>query len=279
MTTTTEEYWDVEGTALNTLAKNIRTLGGRSGVPPLRGSNFPVPYRPGTIWRAKFPDERVVSLAMWVLGCDDDGVVPATGTLQRTKFNENWRALKRLFYQDQRQITLTKRWRETSGLITASALAQMVPGSQMEPTMMGRNGASFMVDLLLADPFFYSADVVSPSITTAGGPVVLANNGDYRVFKGNIRFNGPLTNPRLTNTSVAPDVYVQYTGVIGAGAYVDLDVDLFTAYTNLSVNVIASISHDGARRWMELDLGNNTMVLTADAGAGDAVFTYQAPYF
>lgn len=276
MTVTTEEFWDVGGQDLNNLAFNIKTLGGRSGVPPKRGSNFAVPYRPGKLWRPKTPDERTLSLAMWVIGADEDGVVPPAGTDQRALFNENWRMLKRLFFTDNEQIALTKRWRESSGLLSATALAEL--NGTMEPTMLGRNGASFVVDLLLADPFFYGDTIITDPIAV-GGSEVAENAGDYRVFKGTIRFNGPLTNPRLTNTSVAPDVYVQYTGVIAAAHYVELDVDLFTAYTDLGVNVIAGITHDGARRWMELALGSNTLELTASAGTGNATFTYEEPYF
>ena len=44
----------------------------RYNLPPLRGSNITVPYRPGTIFRQKLADQRQIDLVMWVTGVDPD---------------------------------------------------------------------------------------------------------------------------------------------------------------------------------------------------------------
>lgn len=269
---TTLEYWDVNGTSLATLAWNLETLTGRARVPQLRGDDIQVPYRPGEIWRPKSPASRNLTLAMWVLGCNTDGSAP-TGMTARAKFNENRDALIRLFYNPDQQLSLTKRWLMSTGVLQATALAELT--GDMDPSMLGNDGAQFVVDLKLADPYFYAPSTVF-NLGVATG--VFTNGGHDRIRKGTLRFNGPLTNPRLTNTTANPDIWVQYTGTIAGGAWVELDLDLFTAVTNLATNVLSSISHDGARRWFELLRGTNSLTLSADSGAGNIALTTQAPY-
>jgi hypothetical protein len=268
---TTVEFWDVNGTSLNTLAWNIETLTGRSKAPLLRGDDIQVPYRPGAIWREKTPDSRVLTLAMWVLGCNSDGTLPSMST--RAKFNENRDALTRLFYHPEAQLSLTKRWLTGAGVQSATALAELV--GDMDPTMIGNDGAQFVVDLKLADPYFYGVSSVFNLGVTTGA---VTNLGHDRIKKGLLRFNGPLTNPRLTNSTPNPDIWVQYAGVIAGGDWVELNIDLFTAKNQAGTTVISAISHDGAKRWMELLVGSNSMALTADAGAGNITLTTQAPY-
>lgn len=272
---TTEEYWDIDGTALNTLAWNIETLSGRISVPQLRGENIAVPYRAGRVWRPKTPDSRIISLAMYVLGCDADGRVPETGTTRRAEFNQNMDALQRLYYRSDRQLQLTKRWRMDSGLLSAVALAE--PASEMQVAMMGRFGGRMVLDLLLADPFFYGTQL-NPTIAK-DTPTNVLNAGHERVTKMTIRFNGPLTNPVLTNSTPTPDIAVSYTGVIGGGEWVELDTDLFTAVDDGAANVIAGVDHDGSLHWMELLAGvNNSLTLTASSGSGNVTVTYKPPY-
>lgn len=271
MTITTEEFWDIDGTALNTLAFNIESLNGRSGVPVLRGDNVRIPYRSGAIWREKEPDSRVITLGMWVQGADENGVIPS-GAARRRKFNDNLDDLKRLYYVTWRQLSLTKRWAMSDGLRTATALAE--PVGAMEPSMLGRHGARLVLDFLLADPYFYGFSVASTLALAT--PLVINNDGHAIAKKMTVRLNGPLTNPVLTNATNG--VSVTYTGVISGGAYVDLDTDVYTALTNLSANVVANVTHNGARAWMQLVPGNNTLTLNASAGSGNAVLTFRPPY-
>lgn len=269
---TTTEFWDVNGTSLHTLAWNIETLNGRQRVPQYRGDDQRVPFRPGAIWRPKQPDSRTLTLAMWVLGCNTDGSAPAGSA--RAKFNDNREQLIKLFFDPTAQLSLTKRWQTiSSGLKSATALAELV--SDMDATMLGIDGAQFAVDLRLADPYFYGV-TSSPAALAVSVGAVVNNPGVAPVQKMTIVFNGGLTNPRLTNTTTG--VWVQYTGVIAGGASVTLNTDLFTAVTNTSVNVIGAITHQGARNWLPLKVGNNTLTLTASAGTGTCSVSFQPPY-
>jgi hypothetical protein len=269
---TTTEFWDVNGTSLNTLAWNIETLNGRQRVPQLRGDDTHVPFRPGAIWRPKQPDSRTLTLAMWVLGCNIDGSAPVGGSA-RAKFNDNRESLIKLFYSPDTQLSLTKRWQTMTGLKQATGLAELM--SDMDASMLGIDGAQFAVDLRLADPYFYGP-TITPTALAVGVGAAVTNPGVWLVQKMTIVFNGGLTNPRLTNSTTG--VWVQYTGVIAGGASVTLNTDLFTAITNTSVNVIGAVTHQGARNWLPLRPGSNMLTLTASAGTGTATVSFQPPY-
>jgi hypothetical protein len=43
----------------------------------LRGSNYPIAYYAGQMWRPKQPDQRVIMLAIWAAGVDQNTFMPA----------------------------------------------------------------------------------------------------------------------------------------------------------------------------------------------------------
>lgn len=271
-------YWDVDGVSLQTFAQNIATLGGsRWGVPPLRGSNIQVPGRPGALWQSKIPDSRTLTLAMWVRGTDTNGNV--TGDRQK-KFTENWRALQQLFWKpDGAQISLTKRWDDGTGVKSATALAEFAGG--LEPSMIGPNAAKFTVDLLLADPFFYGAQVTSTLAVGVGQ--VVNNAGDVPVggYGMSLKFNGALTNPQVTNSSISPNIWAKWTGSISGGDSITLDVAEFTALKQSdSTNQIGGVTYNPGPHgeWFYLAKGNNTLTLTASAGTGTCTFKHRPAY-
>lgn len=281
--TTTAEYWDVEGTDLANLAYNIDTLGGRYRIGVKRGDNVKVGKRGGTIWVPKYPDEGQVRLAMWVRGAGTDGSIPAAGTDKRAQFNYNWRKLARLFSIRTRLISVTKRWYDyptgAPPVVLMSATAMCEVRDVVEPSMLsGSNwGARMMVTLNIPGVFFFGT-VVNPSIPIAG-TTGFDNVGDDIASAMVIRFNGPLTNPTLTNTSADPDVWVKFGGTLGGGEWVDLDTEEFTAIKSDGSNVIGAISHSGSPSWLQLLPGTNTLDLTADSGSGTVGLTLRPPYW
>lgn len=276
MTNLITDYWDIDGVSLHTYAYNITTLGGsRSGVPKWRGSNTQSAARRGTSWRPKVADARVITLGMNVIGVDASAA--GGGTPDDNQFTKNLRELQRLIWRPGGvEFSLTKRFNEGAGQVLATAKAAYDSG--LEPSMVGRRMAKTTVDLSLADPFFYT-----PLQTTTIGlatPTVFANAGDDVAVKMSIEFNGPLTNPKLTNATPAPQVWVKYGGTVAGGDKVILDVDLTTALVNSTgASVIGAITHSGARHWLGLQRGSNTLTLTADAGSGTVTVKYQIPYF
>lgn len=155
MTNSTEYFWSIDGVSLQTYAFNISTWGGDAqSPPPLRGNDTTVPYVVGDQYHRKVPGARTVSFGMWVIGANEDGSLPVGGSSRRL-FEENWRALRKLMWNPNRQVKLTKRFRdwETGEVVEATALAEFAGG--LTPTMNGSQRAVFTVQFKLADPFFY----------------------------------------------------------------------------------------------------------------------------
>lgn len=155
---TTETYWSIDGVSLQTYAFNISTWGGDAqSVPNLRGDDLTIPYAAGDVWLDKVPDARTISFGMWVIGANEDGTLPVEGS-SRELFEKNWRMLKKLMWTPNRQVNLTKRFRDwnTGEIVEATAKAQFAGG--LQPTMNGTQRAQFTVQFKLADPFFYGEE-------------------------------------------------------------------------------------------------------------------------
>lgn len=308
-----KEYWslaNLDGTnevILHQQGWSVTTVGGsRYDLPPRRGTDMTIAYRPGQLHRAKTPDVRPITLQMFMVGWD-----PATGHApddQLTQWNDNWEILRRKVFsnymlQDQR-IRLIRRWFLTNPtfptnrggqdiciqgdpgvppagkqLLTAFANAEMT--GTMAPSMTGRFRAEFTMDFTLADPYFYGNNV-SATVNTSG-PVYVWNDGYDVAASGymQVDFYGPLTNPVLTNISTNPDSYVKYNATIASGGHVRLLVGRYSCLdlTNGAVNTISKITSYGARFWVNLLPGTNKLTLTDDnTSSGYAVVSFRAPY-
>jgi hypothetical protein len=162
-----------------------------------------------------------------------------------------------------------------SGIIEADGLAEIA--GAMDLSMINRYGGRFVVDLLMADPFFYGEMIDMAAPVGTATPTVIDNIGHDRVSKMTITVVGPLVNAVLTNSSFNPDI-VLTLGTIASGRTLTIDTDLFTATDDLDANYLANIGHTGSHFWMELEVGNNTLELTADSGAGTFELSFQPPY-
>lgn len=291
LTPTTTEYWSWNGVALNMPFWNLTTWGGsRQDAPTLRGQNYAVAYRAGQQWRAKQPDQRALSMAMWAAGIDQNTGVPASD--QKLAFNSNFQQLRSMFWAQgaggSAQGALTRRWYVTQGgsPVVVAATAQAEVAGTMQPVMTGRTRADFTVDLLLADPYFYGAQQVQS--LGYNSPANVPNLGDGAVGFGQpsqtsgvvftIQLNGPLTSPKLTNSTAGVSVSVSYT--IPTGHYCILDVMNYFATDDAGISHLGVVSHTGARPWMILLPGSNSLNLTSTNGSdtGSATLTWSPPY-
>lgn len=313
MANSSPEWWSIIDTdgneiSLHQYGWSVTTVGGtRYDLPPRRGSDMTMAYRPGQIHRRKLPDARQMSLVMFMVGWD-----PATGTIQnpdqRVQWNDNWDQLRRLVYrnallQDQR-IKLTRRWFLTADtfptsrggqdiciqgdpgvpspgprLLQAFGMAEMT--GNMDPSMTGRFRSDFQLDFTMADPFFYGNTV---SITMHPGETHYIYNDGYDVAASGylqVDFYGHLTNPRITNRSTEPDSWVQFNGTLGVADHILMTVNRFQCYNALTqANFIGKITSYGARFWVNLLPGSNRIDFNADAepDSGTAVLTFRPPY-
>ncbi len=227
---------------------------------------------------------------MWTAGIDT--ATGVAGLDQKLSFNSNFQALRSaLFLQGNYGSALgalTRRWNIIQGgsnvIVAATALAEL--SGPMTPAMTGRTRADFAVEFNLADPVFYGAQEAHtmPYNTVFG----INNLGDAVVGFGQpsglggvpftVRLTGPLTNPTLTNQTAGVSVTVGYT--IASGHYCTLDILNYTAYDDLGGNHLGVVSHSGARPWMILGEGNNSLKLTSTnvADTGTATVTHSPPY-
>lgn len=256
---------------------NIATFGGaRFGLPTLRGQNYAVPYRSGQLNRQKYPDQRTLTLTMWV-----DGTKSPTGGVvgdPRLAFNNFWQQLRALFWtRDENgslQGQLQRNWYLTqnsvNGLVTATAMAE-IAGS-MDPTMNGRLHTVASIDFLLADPYFMGAAEVH-AVTTSG---TITNLGEGVVGEG---FPSPVSSftvvisaaTTVANTTAG----VSFTFSGSASFPVTIDVLKDTAVDNAGVNRISQVTHAGSRMWMALLSGANAITTT---GGATATFHFSPPY-
>ena len=274
------ETWFWNGTPLSTSYYNVASFGGsRFGLPVNRGQDYQVPYRAGQSWRAKYPDERTVTLTMWT-----DSQMSANQSYPagdpRLAFNDNWQALRALFFTRNAtgsvQGQLQRNWFLTGsgspGLVTSTAMAE-IAGS-MDPTMNGRLSAAFSVDLLLSDPYFYGG-LQAQAVTIAGGNIT--NLGEGVVGEGypslvnafTVAITGACT---VTNTTAGVSFTHSGAGVVSWP--VTVDVLRYTAVDHAGNNVVGGLSHIGSRMWMCLLSGTNAITVSA----GTATFTWAPPY-
>lgn len=276
MTLTTDTYWDIDGIPLQTLAYNITTWGGDlQSPPPLRGEDITIPYRPGTVFQPRRPDGRSMTFSMWVVGADVDGNVPASASM-RAEFEKNFKMLRGLFWNQGRQVTITKRWKDYGSGTVKAASAKAVFANGLAPSMNGSQRASFTVEMYLSDPFFYGSEVTIPFSATATpsvGPTIL---GDYETTDIVITFDGARNNMRITNTDEG--VYVNVNHNLAIAHEIVLTVDAFTAIkdpTGTPANVIGSVTSFGHPFWFVLRPGVQNLTISSSSGTGAGELKYR----
>ena len=259
---------------------NIGTWGGsRFALPTLRGQDIEQPYRAGLQWRAKYPNSRTITMGFWTAGINQATGQPDTAD-QRLAFNNNLNQLRQMFWQrgalGSVQGQLTRRWWLTQQglkqIVTGTALAEIA--GTMEPTMLGRTSASFSVDLLLADPYF-AGDPREASIPDTGGTIYGAGEGVVGENYPSVinSFTIALTEGPVTVSNTTAGVSFTY-GLAIANSPVTIDVLNSTATDAAGNNVIANITHTGARMWMALVPGSNVIAVSA----GTATFNFNDLY-
>lgn len=283
-----DEYWgwipavgDLAGQeqSLQMQHWNIGAWGGsRFALPTLRGQDIEQPYRSGLQWRSKYPNSRTVTLNMWTAGINAATGLPDTAD-QRLAFNNNLATLRRLFWQRNAlgsiQARLVRRWWLTqqgvNQIVTGIAMAEIA--GTMEPTVMGRTSASFSVDLLLSDPYFYG--VGREQAITSAGTIYAPGEGVVGEGYPSVAssFTIQLSAGPVTVTNETAGVSFTYNAPI-ANPPLTLDILSNTATDAAGNNLIAGVSHTGARMWMALENGSNVISVSA----GTATFNWMDAY-
>lgn len=272
MPNSTPEYWDANGISLQTFAQNLSSWGGgREGVPPLRGEDLKIPYLPGRRFARKVPDSRIIPLEGWVVGTETING-RERGTVQAAR--KNWRALRSLLWDPRKQISLTRRWYDANGVLqTATALAQFAGG--MEPDVeAGGTKLKFAVDLFLADPFFYGAEITHTLVSGTQTKQIL---GDWPSLRGRLELVG-VQGPTTVATTGEYAHSVTYGASVLTGTTAILDVEAFKATVG-STPKTENVSHSGARFWFSPDPGAATSIVVTRTGTGTLRYVYRPAWF
>lgn len=272
MSNSTNDYWAVDGFSLQTYAWNIQSWGGNlHSPPPMRGENLTLPTRAGAKWKAKQPDSRLVTLAMHVIGADVEGVVPADS---RLTFQTNYANLRQLLWDPYRQMALSKRY--LNGTITATGSAQFAGGLELE--MHGTAGAAFTVDLLMADPFFYSTTTNLFITPRPVGTHAIVTQGHAATPRYTLYLTGPLTNPSITVKSGSTVLsYCSYTGTIATGETLNVTFPDFVV-TGSNGNSSPANMVTSQMPWVILS-PSATSVVVGGSGAGEVAISYYPAWF
>jgi hypothetical protein len=283
MSNSTDEFWDVEGQSLQTYAFNITTWGAdRQAPPPLRGSDIIIPGAAGRVATSRQVDSRVITLAMWVQGSDENGNAPTSGS-GRAQFERNWTMLRNLLWRRGRIFTLTKRFRVNGvgPLITASARARYAGG--LAPAMGGTRRAAFTVDLELADPYFYGAEVTIPAFSSVSSQQTVNILGDDRTHAITVDISGARVNSKVKVTTPDADVIsMNLSYSLGGSDKASLDVAKFvsriTPGSGSAFPAGGYVTHAGDPFWLALDPGSNKLEVSSTSGAGSIVIKYKPVY-
>lgn len=309
-TALTEDEWFVDGVSINSLAFNIARLdGSREGPPGVRGENLLVPLRPGRIWAEKFPEERTITLGMWIQGVDPQtGAPPDTGSnALRRQFKANWQHLIDLFYKPWREIKLTKKWKDpaTGTIKSASAQVTYAGGLEGMEHQGGPGRGIVVIDLIAAEPYFYDDTEYVWNVEVANALFEFNNPGYdiHRKLTVEIEAITALTGPpplpaeedlttspqgspinfTFINQTPSPDVWFGMNLGVTAGSKFVLDTLNFTATRTAGfgqTNVTGWVQNAGTRHWMLLLPGINWLRLSTKTGEqAKATVRFRPQYF
>ena len=258
------------GFLLTTEAWNVESL--PSSVPERRGDNVVIPYKNGArhVRNKPFGQRRPV-LNMWVAPTDANGVL-IEGRTEREQLELNLEYLKSIFAIEG-QVALRVRMLDGSYRTAQVEVVSEISFIKEQVT----SSAKMSVEVLMADPLYYSEDLVTETIELTSGSVSIAlnNEGTARVEKGNIRISGVTSNLKIDNTTNG--ISCTFTGDVGAGEEVLIDLDSHEVTLD-EENVLGYLVHAGDPHWFVLNAGGNNIELTCDTFGATVEFNYYPAY-
>lgn len=249
---TTTETLTVNGVVLNTLAKNIESLTGRLKIPQLRTENIAVPGRHGRLrTQRKYYEESILVLPMWVVGCDDNGVV----TNNRQQFFQNLDQLTQLFKPGNGMLevlhtlpdgTVRRVWAEVTEAIDFSTEGGSNP--------LGK----FSVALKVPSVFWEDQTAQSlDMLPTQNGAITPFTGMTAPIEDAVFTITGPATNTRIealyNGSSLDVPCWFQYAATVPAGQTLTVDCGKWTLTGGGGYTAdYSQLSHAGTPRWLTI---------------------------
>ena len=256
--------WTYNGIDLINKAWVVEEIDG-FGIPGLKGKNTNLAGADGERWVKKMFESRRMPFKMRVIG-----VNPLTGEIDST-------ARAHLEANIDYLIGLLSTRKLNQLIRTMSDMSKRIAQAEVAGEIFFAGGdmtnyADFVVEFNLPDPHFYAE--TQRTIALPAGTKVVANPGTAESERFDITLTGPLTNPKITNTTNG--VWLQLGGELTDGQTAIINTYDFTV-TIGGVSVLSALTHGQDYRWLVLESGNNTLKL--EGGAGSAELKYYPAYF
>lgn len=254
-------------------AWNISQFGSRMRMAARRGGNNEVSYRDGTLWTAKDYEENELDLAMWVIGCEEDGDIPDDPSDQ---FWENVQALRRMFVTDQVLGRLHKfHPTQLDGLLDPlEVFANVEVRDAIDFTSQaGATRAAFIVRFVLPEVWFKGGLGGEAASTTRANDEEWTVTVDSDVFIKDptilLTGVGAASNVTIHNDSLGAGHWVKYNGVLAAAETVSIEVGAYKAVFNPgALRVTGAIDWSGQPQMFWLKPGENDLRIETTGSVG-----------
>jgi hypothetical protein len=265
------ERWLFGGVDLSTFATAVESVVGSGEFPQVRGSDVPMASVDGARWTQKLFDARRIALNLFLGSSIADG----TGAGSPTQAELNLEALQVVLAVRKAQQQLIQVMPDGSQRI---AMAECVDFQKIT-WQAGREAADAVADFQLADPWFYTANVVDSARDVSASPTSFNFTHPGTVRGNQVMFDilGPAVNPQILNNTNG--VSVQCLVTVAATKHLLIDSGAWTAL-NDGVQAIGSIRHSGAFPFMFFEPGVNALSWTATglSAASRLTSTLQPPW-
>lgn len=244
-------------------------------LPALRGDNAVIPHMDGRLDVDQLYDQRKINMGLYSSAASLAGLESSHDALRQLLGVAKPRKLERIMADG----SIREAWAKPMNLQV----------KRVSPLAM-----KLTVDFVLASPYFRATAKTTVTETVGSSPInfTLTNPGTAEDRTALITLTGPMTNPKLINTLQDPvtggtkTVWLGYTGVIGDGENVYINVAALTCYNSSIVNLLNLLSHGGDDAFLVLMPGANALTVQASGlgggvgGINSAVkIEFYAPYF
>lgn len=228
----------------------------------LRGGDVPHPGLPGARARNRIADVLNLELTGWM----------KEATL--SDFAVARRVLAGLFRPSKGLRSLTATLED--GTVISIPARAMPDGIDYGDEPAGTRTVNVALEAM-DPPYWRGVEVADLARAFPASPTnyTLTNPGNERTHEITFEIAGPVTNPRVT--ALTSGIYVEALLVVPAGQTLVIDGRAFTALLN-GVQAVGSIRHSGARQWMLLEPGANSMRLTATTPGGTVTSRFRPVY-
>lgn len=263
--------YTIDGLETSTYAYYPMGLVAVDEFPTFRGDNPTLAGRHGRAFEQKVRDSRRFKLVLRVEHADSGGGITGTQPQQvRTNLDALYAVLGA---SGQRTIV-----RYMPDATTRTNYGEVVAVSDVQDP--GGYGKLLIVSIEfdLANPLWYGS-AVTPSATTINTSpktISVTNAGTAPTSRVSFSCVGPLTNPRITNSTNGQWVQVDQVVASAKTLAIDCDTGVVT-YDGTAVPSL--VSHYGATPLLELAVGANSLSVTSSVTGGTVTPTHYPGYW